>query len=78
MREETVTKQIPVFRTICDEYGEVTAVEQTGTETISVTTLYADEGKCIVRQGENINLGTVITLGTNESADIYTESSFAV
>ena len=76
MRIESKQKVIPVFRTICDEYGEITKVEETGTETITVTTLYADGGKYIVRQGESINLGTMITLGTNENAEIYTEKSF--
>lgn len=75
MRTETVSVTVPVFRTVEDENGEFTAVEQIGEETSEVTTLYADVGMCIVRCGDSTPLGTKVTLGSNEKADSYTEAT---
>ena len=75
MRIETKHITVPIYYTAEDENGEFTAVEQVGEEETDVVTLYADEGMCIVRCGDNTPLGTKVTLGSNENADSYTEAS---
>lgn len=75
MKVETIVMTVPVYSVTEDEYGEILAVTQTGEETVTSVTLRADEGMCIVKKGENIPLGTKLTLGTKESTDCFGEMS---
>lgn len=74
MRTETVSVTIPVFRTVEDENGEFTAVEQIGEREVDTTEIFADEGKVFVEKATGKVLSDHITLGTEDSIEKYTET----
>ena len=77
MRTETEIKTIPIYNTIENEHGEFIKVEKIGEDVQTIVTLYADEGKCIVKKGESIPLGTKLILGTEDSVENYSEMPIA-
>lgn len=74
MRIENTVKTIPAYKSIYDENGELFNIEQTGETVISVTELFADEGKRFVRISDNALLGSRITLGTEDAVENYIEA----
>jgi len=70
MRTETKIITIPVY--IENENGEMVKTDET--QDISVTDIYADEGKRFIYLPTGQNAGTHITLGTNDSEENYYET----
>ena len=66
---------VPIYSVTEDKFGEIEAATQIGEEIVTSVTLCADEGKCIVRKGENIPLGVKISLGSGEKAEDFAEIS---
>lgn len=73
MRTEQRVKTVPMYQNIYDEQGMLTDAVQTGETEVTVTELFADEGKQFVRISDNAVLGDRITLGTEDRAENYIE-----
>lgn len=71
MKTETKTITIPVY--IENEDGEMVKTDET--REVTLTDIYADEGKRFIFIPTGQNAGTHITLGTNDSVENYEEIS---
>ena len=77
MKVETHTEKIPQYEVIYDEYGEIISQTYIGDEEISVTDIYADDGKVLIEKATGKVLSEHITLGTEDSAENYDEIPLA-
>ena len=77
MRTETEIKTIPIYNTIEDEHGEFIKVEKIGEQEVATTEIFADEGKVFVEKSTGKVLSEHITLGTEDSAENYSEIPIA-
>lgn len=73
MRIVQSIKTVPVYQTFYDSQGIITDAIQTGETEVTVTELFADEGKQFIRIADGHYVGEHITLGTEDSAENYTE-----
>ena len=73
MRTEHTEKTIPVYENYYDDMGMLIYAVQTGETQVTITELIADDGKQFVRISDGQIVGERITLGTEDSADNYTE-----
>lgn len=74
MRIVRSIKTVPVYQTFYDSQGIITDAIQTGETEVTVTELFADEGKQFIRIADGHYVGEHITLGTEDSAENYTET----
>ena len=70
MRTETKIITIPVYTE--NEDGEMVITDET--REVTLTDIYADEGKTFIHIPTNRIAGTHITLGTNDSEENYYET----
>ena len=70
MKTETTIITIPVY--IENEDGEMVKTDET--REVTLTDIYADEGKVFKHIPSNRIAGTHITLGTNDSEENYYET----
>ena len=74
MRIVQSIKTVQVYQTFYDSQGIITDAIQTGETEVTVTELFADEGKQFIRIADGHYVGEHITLGTEDSAENYTET----
>ena len=74
MRIVQSIKTVPVYQTFYDSQGILIDAIQTGETEVTVTELFADEGKQFIRIADGHYVGEHITLGTEDSAENYTET----
>lgn len=74
MRIVQSVKTVPVYQTFYDSQGILIDAIQTGETEVTVTELFADEGKQFIRIADGHYVGEHITLGTEDSAEKYTET----
>lgn len=74
MRVETRIEMIPIYETIYDDDG-ISIIEERYIEDkeITITDIYADEGKVFVERSTGKALSEHITLGTDDSVENYSE-----
>ena len=74
MRVETLIEMIPIYEAIYDDDG-ISIIEERYIEDkeITITDIYADEGKVFVEKSTGKVLSDHITLGTEDSAENYSE-----
>ena len=77
MRIEIRTEIVPIYDIQYDEYGEIVDAECIGNQKITITDIYADEGKVFVEKSTGKALSEHITLGTEDSAENYSEMPIA-
>lgn len=73
MKVFSYIKEIPLYNFSTDAEGNIINAELIGTDTVEITELTADSGKQFIRNADNSVLGDQITLGTDDSADNYSE-----
>lgn len=73
MKIETRTEAIPTYDVEYDEMGETISQTQTGVQEVTITDIYADEGKVFVEKATGKVLSDHITLGTDDSVENYSE-----
>lgn len=78
MRVETHTETVPIYDIIYDDDG-ISIIEERYIEDreITITDIYADEGKVFVERSTGKALSEHITLGTEDSAENYSEMPIA-
>ena len=69
MRTETTIITIPVYAEVDGEF-----IKTDETREVTLTDIYADEGKTFIHIPTNRIAGTHITLGTNDSEENYYET----
>lgn len=74
MKVKATTKIVPIYETIYDDDG-ISIIEECYVEDreITITDIYADEGKVFVEKSTGKVLSEHITLGTEDSAENYSE-----
>lgn len=76
MRTETTIKTETMYEIIYDESGtDIIEVRYVGDKEITITDLYADEGKVLIEKATGKVLSEHITLGTEDSVENYAEVS---
>ena len=73
MKIETRTEAVPTYDVEYDEMGEIISQTQTGGQEATITDIYADDGKVFVEKSTGKALSEHITLGTEDSAENYSE-----
>lgn len=73
MKIETRTEAVPAYDVEYDEMGEIISQTQTGVQEVTITDIYADEGKVFVEKATGKVLSEHITLGTDDDIENYGE-----
>lgn len=78
MRIETITKIVPIYDIIYDESG-IDIIEERYIEDreITIIDIYADTDNVLIEKGTDKVLSDHITLGTEDSAENYSEIPIA-
>ena len=77
MKVKATTKIVPIYENIYDDDGFIIEERYIGEKEITVIDIYADEGKVFVERSTGKALSEHITLGTEDSAENYTEMPIA-